>query len=571
MSKAQTLIGILALASILLGLNILVVQESLFEPGALYPIAIGIGLGIVWIAIRLVNAARSSETTTTGVSAFTTILSSIIFLGICIVIYAFALRFDKSWDLTQEGRRELSPQTIQVLENLTQDVQVTGLFVQSGDQLAYNVKDKTRRFLERAQQYTDRLKVEFIDPQVEKQRVDALDVKRVNYGVGVVVLTSGTKKRELPLSDVTSRLEERDFTNALINVVRNVTPKVCFLTGHGERDIDSQEGINGASSLRLWLLEESYQVEKIAISLSNPVIPQDCTVLVIAGYNNDFHPAELAAIDDFLASGGRLFVMIDPQRLDVKLPPGAVQPQIVEHFRPWLAERLGVDVGADVIISQVQTQYTQNALELMLLPDYSVFGNFDFSGDPNDPMRRAFNMEHPITRGFDQQMILSAARSVSMRRETPENVSGTNLLWSAPTTYAETDINRMFTEARAERSADEQEGPVPVAVAVTMKTNVPVGDTSQTKDARVVVIGDSDFISNENIRLAGNHNFALNSLAWLTESEELIAIRPTGKEDPPIILTKGQQQAIAWIAALGLVQAVAAAGVGVHLWRKRYE
>ena len=463
----------------------------------------------------------------------------------------------------------MSPQKIQVLENLTEVVQVSGLFVDSGDELTFNVKEKTRRFLDRCSQYTDRLKVEYIDPQLEKDRLEQLKVLRV-YGVGTVVLTCGAKQRELPLSDVTSRLEEREFTNALINVVRDVTPKVCFLTGHGERDIDNQDAVLGGSNLRRWLQEESYLVEKIAISLTEPVIPQDCTVLVIGGFVSDFHPVELQAIDAFLASGGRMLIMLDPQRLDVKGPPGAVQAQIVEHFRPWLKERLGVDVGADAVISLQQTKNTKSPLELLLLPDYSLLGDFEFSGDPNDPMRCAFNKEHPITRGFDQSMILSAARSISLSSQRPDNVGGATVLWSAPTTYAETNIEQLYA-GRADRSADETEGPIPLAAAVTMKTDVPMGDSGQTRDARVVVVGDSDFVSNDKIRYAGHHNFLLNSLAWLTESEELIAIRPTGTEDPPIVLTKGQQQAVAWIAALGLVQAVAAAGVSVHLWRRRYE
>lgn len=568
MVKPSTVVGILSLACILFGLNILVLQEDLFAPLALMPLAAGVVLGCVWAIIRLVAVARSGQRSTTGVSAFNTIVSSVMFLGICSVIYAFALRWDTSWDLTQEGRRELTPQTIQVLENLTQEVKVTALFVASGDELVYNVKDKTRRFLERCQQYTDHLNVEFFDPQEHVERVKELGIMRGVYGVGTVVLTCGTKQRELPLSDVTSRLEERDFTNALINVVRDVTPKICFLTGHRERDILNEDRALGASNFRLWLQEESYVVDRIAISLSDPTIPPDCTVLVIAGYENDFHPAELDAIDTFLRSGGRIFVMVDPQRLNVAIPEGPVRPQVVEHFRPWLSERLGVEVGANAVL---QTAETKNPLELTLLPDYSLLGDFEFSGDPNDPMRRAFNMEHPVTRGFDQVMVLSAARSVGIRGDMPEGVSGTTLLWSAPVTYAETNLDQLYQESQANLSADEQEGPIPLAVAVTMKTDVPVGDTGQTKDARVVVIGDSDFITNDKIAYAGHHNFALNAMAWLTESEELIAIRPTGEEDPPIVLTRGQQQAIAWIAALGLVQAVAAVGVGMHVWRRRYE
>ena len=70
------------------------------------------------------------------------------------------------------------------------------------------------------------------------------------------------------------------------------------------------------------------------------------------------------------------------------------------------------------------------------------------------------------------------------------------------------------------------------------------------RDARVVVIGDWDLASNEGIDMASHSNLLLNTIAWLTESEELIAIRATGTEDPPVVLSPGEEKAVAWIAAL---------------------
>jgi predicted cation transporter len=57
----------------------------------------------------------------------------------------------------------------------------------------------------------------------------------------------------------------------------------------------------------------------------------------------------------------------------------------------------------------------------------------------------------------------------------------------------------------------------------------------------------------------------------LSESDELIAIRPAVADDPPIILTDGQEQAVAWIATLGILQVVLVAGLVVYQLRRKYE
>ena len=89
------------------------------------------------------------------------------------------------------------------------------------------------------------------------------------------------------------------------------------------------------------------------------------------------------------------------------------------------------------------------------------------------------------------------------------------------------------------------------------------------RDGRIVVVGDADLASNEGIDYAGHHNFLLNAVAWLSEKEELIAIRPTGTEDLPIVLTPRAQRTVAWIASLGTAQAIALAGFLMYMHRRR--
>jgi ABC-type uncharacterized transport system involved in gliding motility auxiliary subunit len=139
-----------------------------------------------------------------------------------------------------------------------------------------------------------------------------------------------------------------------------------------------------------------------------------------------------------------------------------------------------------------------------------------------------------------------------------------------PNTWAETDVALVASQGKAAQSNADAPGPVPIAVAATYTTNVAVGETGRMKDARVVVIGDTDFASNAQLRIAGHLNLVLNTFAWLSESEDLIAARAKGKEDNPIILTENQQRAIVWICVLGTLQFVALAGFLTYWFRRNY-
>jgi len=58
------------------------------------------------------------------------------------------------------------------------------------------------------------------------------------------------------------------------------------------------------------------------------------------------------------------------------------------------------------------------------------------------------------------------------------------------------------------------------------------------------VFGDSDFSTNRWIRQLGNGDLFLNSVNWLAQQEDLIAIRPRDPEDRRIEMTLGAQWAV---------------------------
>ena len=132
-------------------------------------------------------------------------------------------------------------------------------------------------------------------------------------------------------------------------------------------------------------------------------------------------------------------------------------------------------------------------------------------------------------------------------------------------------------------------GPVSIAAAVSVEVEVPDspatsetntvtndetaesagGKETESVQARVAVIGDSDFVSNGHpgIGIQGNADLALNTVNWLAQQENLIAIRPRAAEDRRITLTAGQLQRITWLL-IAVVPGVIL-GTGIYTWWRR--
>ena len=548
--------GLGALLLMAAAFNLLFWTENMFAMSVLIPLAGGLVLGVAWLAGVLLSVARPGALEGRTVGGLNAVVSSLVFLGICVVLYMFLQSWKASYDLTREGRRELSPMTMQVLRNINTPVEVTCFFLRVDDELVVIAREKTRRFLEQCQRYTDQIKVEELDPTIDRALLSGMGITHASPQ-GTVVVKSGGRQRIILLSGGSPRLEEREFTNALINVLRDAQPKVYFLTGHKERDIQDDKGEDGAAVFAKMLGGESYQVGLLAIKLSDPQVPADCDVLVIDSLKSDLHPLEMEAIDKYVSAGGRLLVLVDPWR---SVTPGYGGG---EQLRPWLEKRFGIKVGSDIVI----TDKSDNIWQLELTNDAKAFdkteaGFMQFHG--------CFSADHPITRSFDQTMLLKAVRSVGLAEKLPEGVAGAELLRSTPDFWAETDTEKLMTTGKARLNEGERKGPIPVAVAVTQKVPV-IGSPKGRTDARVVVVGNSGFSSNMQVVVAGNLNFVLNVFAWMNESEDLIAIRPTGREAAPLVLTDAQRRAAAWVGVMLMVQIVAAVGAVVFLLRRKYQ
>jgi ABC-type uncharacterized transport system involved in gliding motility auxiliary subunit len=121
----------------------------------------------------------------------------------------------------------------------------------------------------------------------------------------------------------------------------------------------------------------------------------------------------------------------------------------------------------------------------------------------------------------------------------------------------------------------DRQGPISLGYAVSAPaTEAPPPPLASNASAdapkpesRIVTIGDSDFAANSALGVQGNLDLFLNTVNWLAQQEDLIAIRPREPQDRRLTLNADQLTRIMLLSLFiipGLVF-----GAGVYTWWKR--
>jgi hypothetical protein len=139
------------------------------------------------------------------------------------------------------------------------------------------------------------------------------------------------------------------------------------------------------------------------------------------------------------------------------------------------------------------------------------------------------------------------ARSVTPLRR--EGASVASIIHSSDQTWSETDIKQV---AAGHPSMDPQNGdcPGPVSLGVAVSTS----------SARVVVIGDSDFVANYSANVPGSAEIFLATVRWLSH-EKIVTIAPRAPQERTLTMDGAQRKMLIFFAVLllpGLAAAVAA-------------
>ncbi len=497
---------------LLAGLLIMAVGVSIFiiygqQRARTVELVLALGLALVGLfvvsrptQVRRVMAGR------TAVYGSNTVLMSVAFLGILVLINLLVARHPQRLDVTADKRFTLSPQTIQILEGLKEPIKIT-MFFSRGDSRQEDVKNLLKEYTA----HTDMLTYEFVDP-------DERPALARQYGItsyGTLVFERGDKRQTSFSTD------EQGLTSAILKVSRDEVKVVYFVTGHKERDPNGYDA-NGYSRMKQALEKDNYEVKLLNLATITDTVPADTAAVVEAGPQSPLLEKEREVLARYLDDGGRLMVLVDPGQPD---PLGD------------LLEGWGMRLRDDVVID------VQSA----------------FFGDVASPMVSRYNFS-AITKDMGGlTSFFTYARSIETLEPAPEGVTVTSLAESSTGSWGETDLQS--SPARYDEDSDTK-GPLVLAATAEKSATgtrlVVVGDSDFVANNVIGSISGA----------LGNADLFLNAVNWLAEEEELISIRPKPPTARQIFLTPPQINFIFYSTVILLPLGVLAVGASVW-WRRR--
>jgi len=443
-----------------------------------------------------------------------TVLASLIFIGILAALNFLAYRHHHRFDLTSERVFSLSPQSVQVLAALTNDLRMEA-FVEGGSSPELN--DLLRNYSAASNRVTFRL----IDPDREPELAERYGIKAYN----TVRISYGDASNQV------TQPSEETISNAIIKLTRSGKQTVCVIEGHGEPDVEDKEGAHGLASMKAALENENYEVKKVLLA-SVDKVPEDCSVVIVAGPTRPFLAQELPLLDAYLRQGGRALFLLSPQKAE----------EFVAFLAPW-----GVTIGEDVVVDQVVRLFQGPALGLT-------------------PLVETYDATHEITKELKGRTIFPMARSVSAAADAKPGLKVVELVKTSPSSWAETDVDGIFKRQEASLDPNDRKGPVPIAVAV--EADLKLMGVADGKQARLAVFGSTEFADNQHLEgTYFNRDLFLNTVGWLVGQSDLLSIRPRALRASRVNFTEREGTAIFYLSVLVLPELLLM--IGLTVWWRR--
>ncbi len=366
---------------------------------------------------------------------------------------------------------------------------------------------KYRTILENYASFSSHIKYHIINPERDPLKVKELGVE--NYGE--VVLVCGDKKVTI------DELEEAKLTNAIIKVARDKKVTVAFLIGHGEADPHDPEK-DGGNYFAKFLTDRGYEV--VALNLFKAgKISDDIDVLVIAGPKKAPFEGELKQISGFLGKGKPVFLMLDPQT-----------------DKSWIdwAKTKGICFSGGVIVD----------------PASRIF-----SGGYVIPVATRYPTPE-VTKDLNLASFFPIAQAVS---ENKEYAKALRLRW-----YPVAETSKLswieMTPTEKKLSFDpkvDKKGPLTLL-------GVLVGD-----DYKFAGCGDSDFIRNAYVNIAGNGELAFKVISYLVGDEDVLNVQTPKSKFKAFYIPLWWGKGIVWVSLAVVPGLFILIGVAVWWIRRR--
>lgn len=251
---------------------------------------------------------------------------AIMLLVIVILINVAASFFDVKVDMTPNKRYTASKATTEYLDNLEKEVDFYFLMEMDTLKNASDASDSLE-LIYLLEQYEACEKINFmdIDPNEHPEILTELNPDNyLNLQEGDMIVKCGDAVKKISASEMYYRDGTYDsngnftatsqtfqgenlITGAIKSVVENITSTVYFLTGHGEKSIESYY-----TAFRTNLKNSNYEVKELNLAPLDKV-PDDADIIIAAAPQQDFTAEDKEKLDKYLDNGGNLSLLMSPQ------------------------------------------------------------------------------------------------------------------------------------------------------------------------------------------------------------------------------------------------------------------
>jgi hypothetical protein len=470
------------------------------------------------VELRRVSTAQQA-----GVSLA---LAAVFLLAMNYVATARDVRKDVSYFKTTEP----SDGTRAMIAKLDQKMKVVLFFERGSDVLS-----QARPYFEALKGASNKLSYEVTDVAL----APTLGTKHKVRDNGHVLLLRGEgdeQKGEVfrlgtELTEARSNLRKLDgmFQQAFSKLVR--PERTLYLTvGHGERNAKGSELRDEDKVTVMTDILKRLNLKTTDIGMAQGLgkeIPAAASAVLIMGPTEPFLPEEVDTLLKYVRDGGKLLVMVDPDK---------------KTGLERLLDGVGVTVLPGTVASS--TNFMRRAHNAS---DHAIIYSNQYGAHPSVTTATRHQREVATV------LVNAAALAASTSKAEPKPrvtfpIRSAKEFWR--------DLDGDFI-----RGAGETAEQLNLAAAATIKAE---GD----KEGRAVVIGDSDFMSDKIAPNQGNYLVFVDMLAWLVGNEELSG-EVSSEEDVAIEHTSERDKVWFYVTTFAVPAPIVALGLWVARRRRR--
>lgn len=432
----------------------------------------------------------------------TTVLAVLLGVVLCVLVVVLAYRADLSWEVPIGSVRVVSERTRDVLAETQGTIRIVCFMERSHP--VFRPLSRLLRGLQQASKGVAgaEIVVEYVDPRWDVARAGQL----VERGVPQNALQFEQRRGRrvvVTLDEMLSRPSQERINEALEGrisgggwgvfrgevvcataIARLSRPReqlpLYWLQGHGEVSYQEYDELYGYSDIAREIRNQGFEIRELNLP-GLQQIPDDCQVLLIAGVRFALTSEEVALIELYLSSGGRVLALLTPQTRS------GLEP---------LFERWGIGVTPFVAVSP----RTITGQETVI----SEFAN------------------HPVTRELRNASLVFNLASCLDINASSERVSDADKAEVVALALSDEQGWGELEPLNFPRTFDPQsELKGPVVVAALSERGGRAAQDVAYRPGRLCVIGETGFVMNSMLatRASANRDFLLNVLGWLAGIE----------------------------------------------------